>query len=154
MTKTTMMWLGKAAVLAVVLAVAASLVLSAMSGDAEAKKKKNTTPPMPSKTYKHVEPLVGPGGGASAFVTAECDPEDIVLGGGGEGGSSDVLLESTPSGTANPSEGWTVEIQDNGAGSLIAAQVICADRQPVRSTEDAGRSEQNQERVEQSEPEQ
>lgn len=151
MTKKVM--LGKTAVLVLCLAMVAGLLLSAMTGDAEAKKKKKD-PPMPSKTYKSVEPLTGPGGGGSAFVTAECDPGDIVLGGGGEGGSGDVLLESTPSGSADPPEGWTVELQDNGPSSLHFAQVICADRKPVRSAEDAERSKQNQERAEQSESEQ
>jgi hypothetical protein len=80
------------------------------------------------KTYKVTELGDGPGGGLDETVRAECDSGDIVLGGGGSAPfAPDVLRISEPS-----AQGWRVTAQDNGNGSLVVANAICADFPPLR----------------------
>jgi hypothetical protein len=80
------------------------------------------------KTYRVTELENGLGGGLDETVRAECDSGDIVLGGGGSAPfTPDVLRISEPS-----AEGWRVTAQDNGNGSLVVANAICADFPPLR----------------------
>ena len=80
------------------------------------------------KTYKVTELETGLGGGLDETVRAECDSGDIVLGGGGSAPfTPDVLRISEPS-----AEGWRVTAQDNGNGSTVVANAICADFPPLR----------------------
>ncbi len=80
------------------------------------------------KTYTVNELETGLGGGLDETVRAECDPGDIILGGGGSAPfRPDVLRISEPS-----SEGWRVTAQDNGDGSTVVANAICADFPPLR----------------------
>ena len=82
---------------------------------------------LPSDTYVVTKTVNGSGGGVNRVASADCDPGDKMLGGGGTGdtGEDDQLLASVPFG-----QGWDVVVSDNGSASTLAAHVICADFPP------------------------
>jgi len=80
------------------------------------------------KTYKSTEVEVGAGGGIDVQVFADCDSGDRILGGGGSAPfSNDLLRVSEPT-----IDGWRIVAQDNGNGSTVVANAICADFPPLR----------------------
>lgn len=80
------------------------------------------------KIYKVTDAETGTGGGTDVEVSADCDPGDRILGGGGGNPfPDDILRVSDPIGNS-----WRVIAQDNANGSAILAQAICADFPPLR----------------------
>lgn len=84
---------------------------------------------LPGDTYTVTRTVTGPGGGSNRVASADCDPGDIMLGGGGTGSTDedDTLLASVPFG-----QGWDVVVSDNGSPSTLTAHVVCADFPPLR----------------------
>ncbi len=81
------------------------------------------------KTYTTSEAEVGSGEGTDVEMSADCDPGDRILGGGGGGVfAPDLLRVSEPI----PLNSWRVIAQDNGNGTVIFARAICADFPPLR----------------------
>ncbi len=82
---------------------------------------------LPNDTYVVTRTVTGPGGGTNRVASADCDPGDKMLSGGGTGDTTedDQLLASVPFG-----QGWDVLVSDNGSASTLTAHVICADFSP------------------------
>jgi hypothetical protein len=80
------------------------------------------------KTYVVTRTFSGSGGGVNRVASADCDPGDRILSGGGTGNTDqdDQLLLSEPFG-----QGWDVVVSDNGSASTITAHAVCADFPPL-----------------------
>ncbi len=90
---------------------------------------KDSTAFLSGKIYQKTDQVSGNGQGGIRQAFVECDPGDVLLGGGGSGGTEDDLFQSEPRIDATS---WEVVIQDNGVASPITATAICADFPPLR----------------------
>ena|SRR5215210_6936640 len=169
MTK-TMTWIGKAAVLAVCLAVVAALVLAAISDDAEAKKKRkhhsngggiagfalnaDKLDGKDSSAFFSGETYAKDGNAVQGVATqintasAGCDAGDTPLSGGHRVNSGDpsfVFFEKT--------DGDSHDVQFTSSLN-VTSNVTCADFPPLRSQANSQESDPNQENAEPSDPKQ
>jgi hypothetical protein len=84
--------------------------------------------------YDRIKSDTGPGNGFDNLVGADCDQGDVALGGGGDllsVNSSDYLVATGP-GVASEGRSWFARFRDDGAASVHAAWVRCADFPPLR----------------------
>ena len=91
---------------------------------------KDSTAYFSGKNYGVFRVAVGGGGGSSKVLEVNCDPADMVLGGGGGSlDGEDHLSKSIPIGQAT---GWQAVVRDNNLSNSVFVSAVCADFPPLR----------------------